>query len=151
MVTVRWISGVRQARSFFCRPAAPPSSERASRWTTLAGEFTCQTSKEIKSLSIAPRGRYCIPFSDNAGICARSSSRAVQKERFLCDKKDRACLRHARGGSGPNTQRLPCRYHPLFAESQTNGKLKVWRLSAAVTGPRGQRAQGLTGTAMSTG
>src|SRR5215472_11036642 len=92
MVTVRWISGVRQARSFFCRPVAPPSSERASRWTALAGEFTCQTSKEIKSLSIATRGRYCIPFSDNAGICAHSSSLAVQKERFLCDKKDRACL-----------------------------------------------------------
>src|SRR5215470_12276993 len=91
MVTVRWISGVRKAaQSFFCRGSA--FRRRASQWTALAGEFTCQTPKEIKSLSIAPRGRYCIRFSDNAGICARSSSRAVQKERFLCDKKDRACL-----------------------------------------------------------
>ena len=52
------IMGVRRAApSLFCSSA---SRQRVSRWTALAGEFTCQTNKGVKSLSIAPRGPYCI-------------------------------------------------------------------------------------------
>ena len=84
------IMGVRRAApSLFCSSA---SRQRASRWTALAGEFTCQTNKGVKSLSIAPRGRYCIRSSNNAGIRAVLAVAACQKTIFAFGKRNRTYL-----------------------------------------------------------